>query len=255
MWSQIQLLSPNFDFGAQIFHKIFKILYPNFNHVIYNSRRFQNAILHQNRPTNGWDIIKRRLKNMKELNKIIIFNVFLNSIWTGNWRLSTLFWWYLSHLLADFVAKYSFRNVISCRKYDWNLDLKFVKFRVKVGLQSQNLLKKVKSVFTFSWITLKFKVFCWDKYYFSESLGCKLMKNYGVFQNISIFFQRIIKHSKIVWQPTCLETSFILILNFQQISTKHAPKNQKRTIFHKFKQFWWIFNILCVLCLGLLLYF
>ncbi len=36
MWSQIPLFSPNFDFGAQIFHKILKILNPNFSHVIYN---------------------------------------------------------------------------------------------------------------------------------------------------------------------------------------------------------------------------
>jgi hypothetical protein len=27
--------------------------------------------------------------------------------------------------------------------------------------------------------------------------------------------------------------------NFPQISAKYAPKNQKRTIFHEFNQFWW----------------
>jgi hypothetical protein len=35
-WSQISLFSPNFDFGAQISHEIFKISNPNFSHVIYN---------------------------------------------------------------------------------------------------------------------------------------------------------------------------------------------------------------------------
>ncbi len=81
-------------------------------------------------------------------------------------------------------AKYRFRKVISCKKHDWNFYLKFAKFRVKVGPRSRNLLKKVGSVTTFSWITLKFSVFCWDKYYFSESLGSKLteiMMNYKTF--------------------------------------------------------------------------
>jgi hypothetical protein len=36
MWSQIPLFSPNFDFGAQLSHEIFKILNPNFSHAIYN---------------------------------------------------------------------------------------------------------------------------------------------------------------------------------------------------------------------------
>ncbi len=153
--------------------------------------------------------------------------------------------------MVDFDARYRFRKVISCRKHDWNLDLKFVKFRVKVGPRSRNLLKKVGSVTTFSWITLKFNVFCWDKYYFSESLGCKPIENYDGFKNILLFFQKIVKQSKKVRHSTCLETNFILILNFPQISAKYAPKYQKRIIFHEFKQFWWIFNIFCVLCLCL----
>ncbi len=34
MWSQISLFSPNFEFGAQLFHENFKISNPNFSHVI-----------------------------------------------------------------------------------------------------------------------------------------------------------------------------------------------------------------------------
>ncbi len=112
-------------------------------------------------------------------------NGFFYSIWTRNKRLSSLFWRYLSHLLVDFDARYRFRKVISCRKHDWNLDLKFAKFRVKVGPRSRNLLKKVRPLTIFSWITLKFNVFCWDKYYFSESLGSKLIENYDELKNIS----------------------------------------------------------------------
>jgi hypothetical protein len=108
---------------------------------------------------------------------------------------------------------------------------------------------------TISWITLKFNVFCWDKYYFSESLGCKLIENSDGFKNILLFFQKIVKQSKEVRHLTCLETNFILILNFPQISAKYAPKYQKRTIFYEFKQFWWIFNIFCFLCLCLITYF
>jgi hypothetical protein len=106
------------------------------------------------------------------------------------------------------------------------------------------LLEKVGPLTTFSWITLKFNVFCWDKYYFSESLGCKLIENYDGYKNILLFFQRIVKQSKNVRHPTCLETKSILILNFPQISTKYPPKNQKRIIFHKFKQFWWIWSFM-----------
>jgi hypothetical protein len=93
-------------------------------------------------------------------------------------------------------------------------------------------------------ITLKINVFCWDQYNFSESLGCKLTENYDGFKNISLFFRRILKQSKKVWQPTCLETNFILILNFPQISAKYAPKYQKRIIFYEFKQFWWIWSFM-----------
>ncbi len=98
--------------------------------------------------------------------------------------------------MADFDARYRFRKFISCRLHDWNLDLKFAKFCVKVGPRSRNLLKKVGSVTKFSWITLKFNVFCWDKYYFSESLGSKLTENYNEFKNSLLFFQGIVKQSK-----------------------------------------------------------
>jgi hypothetical protein len=132
-------------------------------------------------PKEGWKTCKNWIKSW-------FCNGFFYSIWTRNKRLSSLFWRYLSHLLVDFDAKYNFRKVISCRLHDWNLDLKFAKFCVKVGLQSRNLLKKVGSVTTLSWITLKFNVFCWDKYYFSESSGCKLMENYDELKIISLFF-------------------------------------------------------------------
>jgi hypothetical protein len=82
------------------------------------------------------------------------------------------------------------------------------------------------------------------KYYFSESLGCKLTENYDELKNISLFFQRIIKKSKQVRHPTCLETNFILIPNFPRISAKYAPKYQKRIIFYEFKQFWWIWSFM-----------
>ncbi len=110
--------------------------------------------------------------------------------------------------MVDFDAKYRFRKVISCRLHDWNLDLKFAKFRVKVGPRSQNFLKKVVTA-TFSWITLKFNVFCWDKYYFSESLGCKLIENYDGFKNILLFFQKVVRQSKKfdIWHAS-KETSF-----------------------------------------------
>jgi hypothetical protein len=67
-----------------------------------NFANFENAILHQNRPTNGWDIIKRRLENRRKSNKI---NLKENSIWRRNGRFLIFFWWYLSHLLMDFDAK------------------------------------------------------------------------------------------------------------------------------------------------------
>jgi hypothetical protein len=65
------------------------------------------------------------------------------------------------------------------------------------------------------------------------------VENYDEFKNILLFFERIIKHSKVKY-PTCLETNSNLILNFWQIYTKYAPKYQKRTIFYEFNQFWWI---------------
>jgi hypothetical protein len=132
-------------------------------------------------PKEGWKTCENWIKSL-------FCNGFLNSISTRNKRLSSLFWRYLSHLLADFDARYRFRKVISCRLHDWNLDLRFAKFRVKVGPRSRNLLKKVGSVTTFSWITLKINVFCWDQYYFSESSGCKLTEKYEEFKNISLFF-------------------------------------------------------------------
>ncbi len=89
--------------------------------------------------------------------------------------------------------------------------------------------------------------------YLFWKLGCKVTENYDGFENISLFFLRIVKQSKKVRHPTCLETNFILILNFPQISAKYAPKYQKWIIFQKFKQFWWIFNILYVLCLCLII--
>ncbi len=70
------------------------------------------------------------------------------------------------------------------------------------------------------------------------------MENYDGFENSSLFFQIIIKQSKKVRHSTCLETIFILIPNFPQVSIKYAPKNQKRTIFHEFKQFWWIWSFM-----------
>ncbi len=136
-------------------------------------------------PKEGWKTCKNWIKSW-------FYNGFFNLIWTRNKRLSSLFWRYLSHFLVDFDARYRFRKVISCRLHDWNLDLKFAKFRVKVDPRSRNLLKKLGSVTTFSWITLKFNVFCWDKYYFSESLGGKLTENYNEFKNSSLFFQGIV---------------------------------------------------------------
>ncbi len=110
-------------------------------------------------------------------------------------------------------------------------------FPYKVKLRSRNLLKK--------WdLWPHHNVFCWDKYYFSESLVCTLTENYNEFKSSSLFFQGIVKQSKIVRQPTCLETNFILILNFPRISAKYAPKYQKRIIFYEFKQFWWIWNFM-----------
>ncbi len=146
--------------------------------------------------------------------------------------------------MVDFDARNRFRKVISCRKHDWNLDLKFPKFRAKVGPWSRNLLKKVGSLTTFSWITLKFNVFCWDMYYFSESLGCLLMDNYDELKNISLVLIWNCKTVKRSWYPTCLETNFILIPNFPRISAKYAPKYQKRIIFYEFKQFWWIWSFM-----------
>jgi hypothetical protein len=58
------------------------------------------------------------------------------------------------------------------------------------------------------------------------------------------FLYGIVKHSNEVWYPTCLETNFILILNFPRISAKYAPKYQKRIIFYEFKQFWWIWSFM-----------
>jgi hypothetical protein len=54
------------------------------------------------------------------------------------------------------------------------------------------------------------------------------MENYDGIKNNSLFFQKIVKHSNEVRQPTSLEKNFILILNFPPIFTKYAPKNQKK---------------------------
>jgi hypothetical protein len=134
-------------------------------------------------PKEGWKTCKNWIKSWFR-------NGFFNSIWTRNKRLSFLFWRYLSHLLVEFDARYRLRKFISCRLHDWNLDLKFTKFCVKVGpWRSRNLLKKVRHLTTFSWIALKFNVFSWDKYYFSESLESKLTENYNEFKNSSFFFK------------------------------------------------------------------
>ncbi len=185
--------------------------------------------MHENRPTNGWDIVKIRIK-------VVCFSFKLNKkTVTKSWfysipaRFSTFFWWWLSHLLVDFDARYRFRKVISCRFHDWNLDLKFAKFSVKVGHRSRNLLKKVGSVSTFSWITLKFNVFCWDKYYFSESLGCKLTENYDELKNISLFFiwnRKTVKRSSTSDMPrNKLHSHTQFSTDFCKICTKISEKD------------------------------
>jgi hypothetical protein len=66
------------------------------------------------------------------------------------------------------------------------------------------------------------------------------MEIYDGLKNILLFFKRIVKQPKKVRHLTCLETNFILIPNFPQISAEYAPKYLKRIIFHELKQFWWI---------------
>ncbi len=72
----------------------------------------------------------------------------------------------------------------------------FRNFVVKFGLRIWNSLKKVGPFITFSWITLKFQIFSWDKYTFSESLGSKLVKNYHKINSfqLSPFFRKIKKN-------------------------------------------------------------
>jgi hypothetical protein len=170
----------------------------------------------------GWKTCETWIKSW-------FYNGFFNSIWTRNKRLSSLFWRYLSRLLVDFDARYRFRKVISCRKHDWNLDLKFAKFCVKVGPRSRNLLKKVRPLTTFSWITLKFNVFYWDKYYFSESLGCKLIENYDELKKISLFFIwncKTVKKSSVSDMPrNKLHSHTQFSTDFCKICTKISEKD------------------------------
>ncbi len=70
------------------------------------------------------------------------------------------------------------------------------------------------------------------------------MGKYDEFKNNSLLFKIILKQSKKVRHSTCLETNFILMPNFPQISTRCAPKNQKRTIFHESNQFWWVLSFM-----------
>jgi hypothetical protein len=90
----ISWFSPNFDFRAQLFHKIKKNSNPNFRRIIYISWRFQNATLHWNPSTNGWDIIKilrekverhrisrkNRIWKKKTLKIIIFFSSYISAI-------------------------------------------------------------------------------------------------------------------------------------------------------------------------------
>ncbi len=56
--------STNFSFGAKFDNKVQQTLYRNFNHKIYNSKRFQNAILHQNLSIGTEDIFNFTSKNV-----------------------------------------------------------------------------------------------------------------------------------------------------------------------------------------------
>jgi hypothetical protein len=109
------------------------------------------------------------------------------------------------------------------------LDKKFAKFRVKVGPRSRNLLKKLGLLTTFSWKTLKFNVFCWDKYYFSESLGCKLIEYYDELKNISLFFiwnRKTVKPSLVSDMPrNKLHSHTQFSTDFCKICTKISEKD------------------------------
>jgi hypothetical protein len=56
--------------------------------------------LFQNPSTNCWDIIKRRLKNIRFLPKIYIKNSLENHFFQVPHVFPTFFWWYFSHLLV-----------------------------------------------------------------------------------------------------------------------------------------------------------
>ncbi len=173
-----------------------------------------------------------------------VTNGLFYSIWTRNKRFSSLFWRYLSHLLVDYDARYRFRKVISCRLHDWNLNLKFAKFRVKVGPRSRNLLKKVRPLTTFSWITLKFNVFCWDKYYFSESLGCKkiMMNLKTVYYYIMLINDCIIKLDGVSWPLS--QSRLFFIWNHKTVK-RSLVSNRPRNKLHSHTQFSMDFCKIC----------
>ncbi len=56
--------SANFSFGAKFDNEVQQTLCRNFNHKIYNSKSFQNAILDQNLPTGTQDIFNCTSKNV-----------------------------------------------------------------------------------------------------------------------------------------------------------------------------------------------
>jgi hypothetical protein len=122
-------------------------------------------------------------KNLRNRTKFILLHLMssFSVDWTG---FLTFNWRYLRFPWMDFDEKYLFGNVISCTFYDKNFTRKFYKLNCQIWLQSWNLLK-IGRVHRNSWITLKFRVICWDIYYFSERLRCQLSNKPHKFKKLS----------------------------------------------------------------------
>ncbi len=119
LFHQISTLEPNFSMKFLKFHILILVMYSTTNNL---SKTVYCIKIHQQMAEiswkEGWKTLYFSQKaNKKSVRKLWFFSSFA--------CFSTFFWWYFSHLLADFDAKYRFGKVISCRLHVWNLDVKF----------------------------------------------------------------------------------------------------------------------------------
>ncbi len=199
--------SANFDFGVKLSHEIFEI-----SNLIFSQKSNNKSV----RKSWFFQVLHVFHPCFDDISAICW------PIWMQNSVLERL-------LVVDYMTEIPM----------WN----FKNFMGKLGSKSWNLLEKVGSVTTFSWITLKFQIFSYDKYTFSESLGCQLTKDNNKTWNC----QWHTKLKQIHWQISNLRLWSSLdakiYAEFRPKIVFYAVLNWKRIQFSESARFAWIWEL------------